>query len=87
MAGARLSATLCLVLAVVCGYDPNPESGTLKCGPSNSCPDGFSCTQLVNSIGAANEGLTGAYCIKTGTAYDRNNACASSCEPSTSPCP
>jgi hypothetical protein len=32
-----------LVLAAACGYDPNPESGTLKCGPMNSCPDNYSC--------------------------------------------
>ena len=36
-------ATLSLALAAACGYDPNPESGTLKCGSSNTCPDGYSC--------------------------------------------
>jgi len=41
---ALLGATLSLVLAAAaCGYDPNPESGTLKCGSSNACPDGYSC--------------------------------------------
>ncbi len=34
------------------------------------CPDGFSCTQLVSSLSAmSNQGLTGAYCIKSGTAF------------------
>jgi hypothetical protein len=33
------------------------------------CPDGFSCTQLVSSVGAGNEGLTGAYCTKTSQPY------------------
>ena len=40
---ALLGATLSLVLAAACGYDPNPESGMLKCGSSNTCPDGYSC--------------------------------------------
>ena len=35
-----------------------------------SCPDGFTCQQLVSSIGlGTNQELTGAYCIKSGTAY------------------
>jgi len=52
-----------------------------------SCPDGYSCTQLVSSIGIGNEGLTGAYCIKNNTKYDPNaGACASSCDPSAAKC-
>jgi hypothetical protein len=39
-----LAATLTTVVATACGYDPNPESGTLHCGSQNSCPDGYSCT-------------------------------------------
>jgi hypothetical protein len=41
-----------------------------------TCPDGFACTQLITSIGQGNEGLTGAYCIKSGTQYDPTEACA-----------
>ena len=54
-----------------------------------TCPDGFSCTQLVTSIGQGDTGLTGAYCIKEKTAYDRNNACAVTCDPTvpTAKCP
>ncbi len=34
------------------------------------CPDGFACTQLVSALSAmGDQGLTGAYCIKAGTAY------------------
>lgn len=47
------------------------------------CPDGFSCTQLVTSIGGGDVGLTGAYCIKSGTDYDRNtisNPCKPTCD-------
>jgi hypothetical protein len=40
-----------------------------------TCPDGFRCQQLVTSIGQGNEGLTGAYCVKTGTEYDPNTPC------------
>jgi hypothetical protein len=50
-----------------------------------TCPDGFTCEQLVTSIGAGDTGLTGAYCIKNGTKFDRNNACASTLDPNT-PC-
>jgi hypothetical protein len=32
-----------LLIAAACGYSPNPESGTLQCGSSNSCPEGYSC--------------------------------------------
>jgi hypothetical protein len=40
-----------------------------------TCPDGFECKQLVSSIGANLEGLTGAYCIKSGTEYPQNFVC------------
>jgi hypothetical protein len=34
------------------------------------CPDNYTCTQLVTSIGGSlDEGLTGGYCMKTGTGY------------------
>jgi hypothetical protein len=50
-----------------------------------TCPDGFSCTQLISSIGGvANQGLTGAYCVKNGTVFDPNNGCP---ECTTSPTP
>jgi len=45
-----------------------------------SCPTGFSCTQLVSSVGPSTDpNLVGAYCIKNGTAYDPNNACSLQC--------
>lgn len=51
------------------------------------CPDGFACTPLVTSIGQGNEGLTGSYCIKTGTQYDANTACnQGDCDPTTKKC-
>jgi hypothetical protein len=40
---AWLAAIAALSLAG-CGYAPNPASGTLKCGSSNSCPDGYFCS-------------------------------------------
>jgi hypothetical protein len=51
-----------------------------------TCPNGFSCTQLVSSIGATDEGLTGAYCIRNGTGYDPNNSCQATCDPSAGNC-
>ena len=43
------------------------------------CPDGFDCRQLVTSIGCGDTGLTGSYCIKTGSVYD--NKCDTKCDP------
>jgi hypothetical protein len=40
-----------------------------------TCPDGFTCTQLVTSIGQGDQGLTGGYCVKNGAGYDVNSAC------------
>jgi hypothetical protein len=46
------------------------------------CPDGFTCAPLVTSIGRGNEGLTGSYCIKSGTQYDPATACTQGeCDP------
>lgn len=51
------------------------------------CPDGFSCTPLVTSIGAGNEGLTGSYCIKDNTAYNKDTACnQGDCDPVSNKC-
>lgn len=65
----------------------NVDNKTDDGGNYCACPDGFTCEQLVSSIGGSNEGLTGGYCIKAGTKYDRANACASPCDPTTSVCP
>jgi hypothetical protein len=47
-----------------------------------SCPDGYQCEQLVAPLGQVDVGLTGAYCIKAGTAFDPNQGpCARSCVP------
>jgi hypothetical protein len=52
-----------------------------------ACPDGFSCTPLVTSIGAGNEGLTGSYCIRSNTAYNKDTACnQGDCDPNTKKC-
>lgn len=40
---ALLVAALSTLAASGCGYSPNPASGTLVCGPDNSCPEGYSC--------------------------------------------
>ncbi|MDP8999049.1 MAG: hypothetical protein M3O46_02950 [Myxococcota bacterium] len=51
-----------------------------------TCPDGFSCQQLVTSIGAGDQGLTGAYCVKNNTQYDPNVGCGGECSPTTHTC-
>lgn len=58
--------------------------------PYCDCPDGFSCSHLVDSISSAgnkiSEGLTGSFCIKQGSDYDINEACQE-CNPATASCP
>jgi hypothetical protein len=52
-----------------------------------TCPNGFACTQLVNSIGGnSDEGLTGAYCVKDNTAYNPTETTCTSCDPTTQYC-
>jgi hypothetical protein len=53
-----------------------------------TCPSGFACTQLVSSIGSSEQGLTGAYCIKSGTEFDatKNTAECVTCDPSAGNC-
>ena len=61
----------------------NQPSGQTFC----TCPDGFSCTPLVTSIGAGNEGLTGSYCILNNTGYNKDTACnQGDCDPNTNKC-
>ena len=36
-------AAMPLLIAAACGYAPNPESGTLQCGSSNTCPEDYTC--------------------------------------------
>ena len=62
--------------------DGKTDDGANYC----TCPDGFSCTQLVTKLFASDVGLTGAYCIKASTAYDRATACSTSCDPTVSKC-
>jgi hypothetical protein len=40
-----------------------------------ACPEGFVCQQLVTPIGTTDTGLTGAYCIRSGSAYNSQTAC------------
>lgn len=46
-----------------------------------TCPDSYTCTQLVSSTGGANEGLTGAYCVKVGTQFDPGTFVCDPCVP------
>jgi len=49
-----------------------------------TCPDGFTCTQLVSSIGVSDSGLTGAYCMKNGTGF--TGQICSPCDPTKGNC-
>jgi hypothetical protein len=57
--------------------DGKTDDGANYC----KCPDGFSCSQLVTSIGAGDTGLTGAYCVKDKTDYNATS-CLNGCDPS-----
>lgn len=46
-----------------------------------TCPSGFTCSQLVSPIGNSNALLTGAYCIKQHTEYNKSTSCPSLCTP------
>jgi hypothetical protein len=61
--------------------DGHTDDGASYC----ACPSGFTCAQLVTPIGQG-DALSGAYCIAQGTAYDRTNACAATCDPTSAPC-
>jgi len=62
--------------------DGKTDDGANYC----DCADGFTCEQLVGSIGAvSNEQLSGGYCIKKDTKYNAGAACAP-CDPVTQKC-
>ncbi len=62
--------------------DGRTDDGAHYC----SCPSGFSCEQLVPSIGTGDTGMTGGYCIKKGTAYKERASCDATCHPTNAPC-
>lgn len=63
--------------------DGNKPSDQTFC----DCPDGFACTSLVTSTGVGNEGLTGSYCIKDNTAFNKDTACnQGDCDPIAKKC-
>lgn len=48
-----------------------------------SCPDGFTCTQLISPVGIGiDPNLIGAYCIKKASDYDPASSCETACDPS-----
>ncbi len=58
--------------------DGKTDDGANYC----TCPDGYSCTQLVSQTGVAGENLTGAYCIKKNTQYNLQTSCLGTfCDP------
>jgi hypothetical protein len=64
------------------------DGGTDDSGTFCACPDAYTCTQLVSSLGAAADpSLGGAYCIKAGTALLPDSGPCTYCDPTTNPCP
>ena len=66
IARALFAATVAASAAIAaCSYAPNPESGTLMCGPASSCPESYSCVNQYcwrdgDVSGAAGSGGTGS---------------------------
>jgi hypothetical protein len=76
-------------ISVYCSCRCANDLGATDDGASYcSCPAGFSCTQLVVSIGAsaAGDALSGAYCVKNGTQYDPSRFVCAACDPITARC-
>jgi len=75
-------------LAVYCSCRCADVNGKTNDGANYcTCPDGFTCTQLVSKLGTKDEGLTGAYCVKNGAQYDPS-ACGgiTLCDPTKANC-
>jgi hypothetical protein len=105
-AGAAITAAYQVQVPVLAQVTPRQTANTVYCscrcadvngttenGVYCQCPDGYTCTQLVTSIGGVDEGLTGGYCIKMGTEYNpADTASEQSCSPGINgkggnPCP
>lgn len=60
----------------------NANGRTDDAGVYCACPSGFECTSVITSIGPSTNDVAGSYCVKSGTAYDRNTACnQGDCDP------
>ncbi len=57
------------------------DDGAVYC----ECPDGFECKQLRSSISEKPSGLTGGFCIKTGTAFNAGS-CSDKCNEAVENC-
>jgi hypothetical protein len=87
---ALLAATVSLALAAACGYDPTFEDGTLKCGSSNTCPDGYSCRSgLCGANGTGGSGANNAkfvgHWVFNAAATSRTRVCSDGTNETTTP--
>ena len=57
----------------------NAEGSTDDGARYCECPDGYSCTKLVENIGLGREQLAGSYCIKEGTVVKDSDESSSEC--------
>ncbi|MGO9000143.1 MAG: hypothetical protein ACLQVI_42995 [Polyangiaceae bacterium] len=58
----------------------NVEGSTSDGAVYCACPENYTCTPLVSSIGASDTGLTGSYCVLNGTQYNPALATNETCE-------
>jgi hypothetical protein len=73
----RLAADTVYCSCRCANADGKTDDGANYC----TCPDGFTCSQLISPTGTGNEGLTGAFCIKKATEYTAFNSCQLTCDP------
>jgi len=77
----------CCVPCCAAGVVPDPNTplcstDTSICGPAcdpdfnyQDCPSGYQCTGIRTNVGIADPQLTGAYCIKSGSAFSTDATC------------
>jgi hypothetical protein len=64
----------------------NAQGDTNDGRPYCVCPASTTCTQLIPQVGAAENDLTGAFCVPNATPFDPSAVCLA-CDPPTHPCP
>ena len=68
-AGSDPATPLCSTDTSICGTACDPNFNYCD------CPNGYTCTGIRTNVGIADPELTGAYCVKTGSAFTTDATC------------
>jgi hypothetical protein len=79
----RLASKVVLWSCRCANAEGRTDDGDAYC----KCPSGTACTQLVTSLGAAEDDYSGAYCLPSASLFDAGAGCLVTCNPETAPCP